>query len=340
MGSFIHNAWYVFARSEEITRTPMARKVLGQRLVSYRTSSGAPTILRDRCPHRFAPLSKGTVTGDTIACPYHGIEFQADGTCSKIPCQDKIPVAAQVDHFPCLEKYGHVFVWMGQGAPVDDTRMLNIPEYGSPQWQATGSYLLFAADWRNILDNLIDPAHTSYVHPNTIGNKAGNDIKVQARMIDEHTVECGRWINNAEPVPAVKKYANIEGLADRWQLYYVQAPSFAWVDFGSIPAGQAHSAESMQNAPYRVLSYSFITPETETTSHYFSLQLRNFALGNAQVDAEFDEVYEITFVEDQVLLEAIQLEENDHPGLKPMRIGSDIGLTKLRHILQKMQAME
>ena len=32
------------------------------------------------CPHKFAPLSEGTLEGDCLACPVHDAHFQMDGT--------------------------------------------------------------------------------------------------------------------------------------------------------------------------------------------------------------------------------------------------------------------
>ncbi len=31
--------------------------------------------MNDACPHRFAPLHLGKRTGDTVACPDHGLAF-------------------------------------------------------------------------------------------------------------------------------------------------------------------------------------------------------------------------------------------------------------------------
>ena len=56
---FLSNGWYVAALSREIGRTPLARWILGEPLVLYRTEAGAPVALSDRCPHRAAQLSKG-----------------------------------------------------------------------------------------------------------------------------------------------------------------------------------------------------------------------------------------------------------------------------------------
>lgn len=42
------NAWYVVVFSDEIAEKPLARTILGDRVVMYRTSSGKPVVLADR----------------------------------------------------------------------------------------------------------------------------------------------------------------------------------------------------------------------------------------------------------------------------------------------------
>lgn len=108
------------------------------------------------------------------------------------------------------------------------------------------------------------------------------------------------------------------------------------MDFGAYASGPEPGPAAQDAAPYRVLSYAFITPEDEGHSHYFSFQLRNVAVDDAAVTAEFEALYRLTFDEDRQLLEAIQREEAAHPGLQPMRIASDVGLVRLRRVQQRL----
>ncbi|CAN5686110.1 aromatic ring-hydroxylating dioxygenase subunit alpha [soil metagenome] len=336
-GGFIAECWYAAASSDEVGSTPLARRLLDQKVVLFRTSTGAPAALRDRCVHRFAPLSMGTVCGDAVACPYHGMQFGADGQCVKIPGQERIPVAAAVQSFPTLERYGLVFVWMGDLALAAASQLVDIPAYDAPGIGLSRGYSMFEACWQNIADNLIDPAHTTFVHQRTIGNDAGEDVVVKARDIGDGVIECGRWVDDAPAVPVVERFAKPQGNVDRWQFYYLKAPTTSWVDFGAMPTGLPHTSEEKSKAPYRVISYAFLTPQTATTTHYFSFQLRNFAADDAEVTAEFNQLYKLTFDEDRELLEAIQREENEHPELKPLRIATDVGVTRLRALVAGMQ---
>lgn len=340
MSAFLHQAWYAAAAGASVGRRPLARTLLDQALVLWRTEAGAPVAMRDRCPHRFAPLSQGCLHGDTIACPYHGMRFAPAGACVKVPGQDTIPPGARVQAYPVLERYGLVFVWMGNPDRADPSALVDVPEYGAPGWGLSRGETVFEANWQLVTDNLIDPAHTSFVHAGTIGSSAGEAVPLAARELPGGVIECGRWIDDAPAVPIVQRFARPTGHVDRWQYYYLKAPSTSWVDFGALPTGRPHTPEEQARAPYRVFSYAFLTPETAGRTRYHSFQLRNFAVDDEAVTAEFNAMYHRTFEEDRVLLEAIQREEAAHPGLPPVRIASDTGLVRLRRLQARLRDAE
>jgi len=241
MSSFVFNAWYAAASTVEVSRTLLARTLLGQGLVLYRTVEGTAVALRDRCAHRFAPLSKGQLCGDAVACPYHGMQYGPDGICILVPGQERVPSTAAVQSFPVLERYGLVFVWMGIASLANPDILVEIPQYGAAGWGLSRGYTVFKASHANIIDNLIDPAHTTYVHERTIGNSAGGQVPVTAHEADDGTIVCGRWVSDAPAVPTVQRFAKPTGNVDRWQFYYVKPPCTSWVDFGSFETGLPHN---------------------------------------------------------------------------------------------------
>ena len=331
---FIRNEWYAAATSDDVGRALTKRTILGDDLVLFRTEGGQAVALLDRCPHRFAPLSFGTLKGDMVECGYHGLSFDCEGRCVRAPGQVRIPPGAVVRRFPVIERYGLVFVWTGDAQLADPVRLINIAQYEADGWGVSRGYHHFGARYLIIIDNLIDPAHTSFVHRRTIGNAAAEDVAIVAEEQDD-VVCAGRWINDAPPVPIVQRFAAPKGNVDRWQHYYLKAPSVSWVDFGSVDAGSVHTPELLDQAPYRVLSYAFLTPETSGRTHYCWFQLRNFRAHDAAVTAEFEDLYRATFDEDKALLEAIERTEQRHPDLKPVRIASDAGVVRMRRILER-----
>lgn len=52
---FLRDYWYVAAWSDEVGRTPLARTVLGEDIMIYRTEAGTAVALENRCAHRRLP---------------------------------------------------------------------------------------------------------------------------------------------------------------------------------------------------------------------------------------------------------------------------------------------
>jgi vanillate O-demethylase monooxygenase subunit len=277
----------------------------------------------------------GTLVGDNVECPYHGMQYDGSGACVRIPGQERVPPAARVQSFPTLEKFGLVFAWMGEATLADPRALLDIPQYDAPGWGVSRGYSLFQARWQNIVDNLVDPAHTSFVHKRTIGSSAADDVAVVATE-ENGVVVCRRWVDGAPPVPMMARFLGHNRPVDRWQIYRLKPPCISWVDFGAVHAGNGHIEADMETAPYRTISYAFITPQHAHATHYFSFQLRNFASEDSAVTAEFEALYKATFEEDRVLLEAIEREECQEPDLQPLRIVSDAGVVRLRRMLAVM----
>ena len=128
MTSYLRNAWYMAGWDYEISRDMIARKILDTHVLLYRKEDGSAVAMSNLCPHRFAPLHKGRLIGDTVECPYHGLQFDCTGQCTYNPHphgQGKIPPRARLDQYPVAEKYGGVWVWMGENEPDESL----LPDY-------------------------------------------------------------------------------------------------------------------------------------------------------------------------------------------------------------------
>jgi vanillate O-demethylase monooxygenase subunit len=101
--NYPRNMWWVAAHKDEVTTKPLARWILETPVVLYRHDDGTPAALYDRCPHRWAPLSEGHVSGDKIVCPYHGMEFNNRGVCTKAPTQHMKPKTAEIPSYAVRE---------------------------------------------------------------------------------------------------------------------------------------------------------------------------------------------------------------------------------------------
>lgn len=234
---FLRNRWYVACWAGELTTEPLARMFLDEPVVLYRGEDGAPVALEDRCCHRHLPLSMGAVEGSDIRCGYHGLVFDPSGNCVSIPGQSRIPPGARVQSYPILEKWGAVWIWPGASDAADPALIPNVFWLDDPAWTPAPGYINIKADYRLLVDNLLDLTHVSYLHRSTL---AGDDIEAVTpvrteRRGDGVTVE--RWIENVSPPPLYTQASGIEGAVDRWQLIQWEAPANVYFDIGCARAG-------------------------------------------------------------------------------------------------------
>ena len=130
---FLKNYWYCAALPEEITKNPLRRIICNLPIVFYRDTNGNPVALEDRCSHRQAPLSSGTIRDDNIQCSYHGFVFNGDGKCVYIPHQKNIPQRAHIFSYPIKEKWGFVWIWNGDPKLADQNKIPSLPWTKNPK---------------------------------------------------------------------------------------------------------------------------------------------------------------------------------------------------------------
>lgn len=326
---FVRNAWYVAGWSSEFGDELQRVTMLEQHLVMYRTSSGEVVALNDRCPHRLLPLSKGKRIGDDIQCGYHGMTFDCAGKCVRIPGQDNVPSTAYVESYPVIEKNAIVFVWMGEAEKAADTAVFDLPEFVEEGWHAhQGDALHLKANYLNVAENLVDPAHVSFVHPTTLGNAASENVPVHVDTRGEVLV-AWRWIRDSEPVGFFKKFGDFNGNVDRWHYYYLHMPCTAVIDFGSV-ASELELDEEQRDQGIRIFALHFLTPVNEHYTIDRWMHIRNRAVGDEEASARMDEMFRVAFDEDKAILEAIEEQEQLPQTRKPIRLAIDKGPTVYR----------
>lgn len=341
----VYNAWYVAAWGRELGRSLISRTVLNQPLVLFRRRDGRPAALEDLCPHRFLPLSLGQLKdggegyGDVIQCGYHGLTFDADGRCLRVPGQTRIPTGARVRSYPVVEHLGLIWVWPGDPELADEAKLFDLPQYHDPNWGVGyGDALRIEANYLSLADNLCDPAHVSFVHQTTLGSSAGENIPVHSERRG-NTVFTHRWTLDSEPVGFFRLFGNFAGRVDRWQFYYLHAPAVAVVDFGSAPAGSG-APEGERSNCVQVFSCHFLTPETDRSSVDHWLHVRNFAAADAAVSEAISDQFRIAFAEDKTVLEAAQQRADQFPERRPVNIAIDAGPARLRQVIDELLAKE
>jgi phenylpropionate dioxygenase-like ring-hydroxylating dioxygenase large terminal subunit len=323
---FLKDSWYVAARSAEVTRQPLARVLLNDPVVFYRRQDGTAIALEDRCCHRHLPLSMGKLEGDELRCGYHGLKFDASGRCVEIPGQESIPPQARVRSYPVVERFRWLWIWMGAAERADAAL---IPDWwwaDHPQWAYTQpAQIHVKCNYQLVSDNVLDVTHLAYVHATSIGAPSITEFPATVER-EERVVRLTRWILDRPPPPLYKKAGGFPGNVDRWQIVEHVPPCFS-VNFAGCKDGERKIDLMALSAP---------TPETERTTHYFFGFVRNFGLGEEEMEGIFSHDMVRVFNEDIPVLEAQQRALDSKPAAPAIDLKVDAAPLAARRMLQAM----
>jgi phenylpropionate dioxygenase-like ring-hydroxylating dioxygenase large terminal subunit len=332
---WLRNCWQSAGFSSEISHSILARRLLDEPIIMYRTEAGQVVALADRCAHRALPLSLGRLRGDSIQCGYHGMTFDSTGTCVGVPGQDSIPGRAVVKTYPIVERYNVVWIWMGDPELANPSLVPDVHYFDDPEWTPVFGYHHINADYRLLNDNLLDLSHESFVHVETIGNRSVADSPVSARIVDERVVHAYRFMSDCEPPPFYVRAAGFTTNIDRWHLTIYTPPGLCLIENGSMPTG----ADKSTARERRVIN--LVTPETATSSHYFWGTARGYDLDDADLSEFIQTQTAETFSQDKVILEAQQRSLGPDPDQAfPVTIKVDSGPILGRRLLASMIAAE
>lgn len=331
MDQFLRNAWYVGAWAEELDEKPLGRTLLGEAIVFYRKADGGVAALQDRCPHRFVPLSLGKVKGDRIQCGYHGLCFDADGTCVDERFNDHIRSASQLKSYPVVERHSAIWIWMGDAEAQPEL----IPDFAfldDKRFDVIRGRTPIQANYTLEIDNLMDLSHLDYLHLATIGNGSLSVGEYKAWQ-DGDEVHSDWWSPGCETPRQFLAYVDNAPVVDQWTDMRWNAPASVYLYNGVTRVG------CPREEGYPVHQGHFATPETATSTHYFWSVARPDLGEPPQVREFVEAVTRRTFeTEDTPMLEAQQraMKSLDFWAERPVIFPEDSGAIRARRVLDKL----
>jgi vanillate O-demethylase monooxygenase subunit len=340
---FLKNTWYVAARPEEIDGKPLGRKVCNEAIVFYRQADGSPAAVEDFCPHRGAPLSLGYVSEGKLVCGYHGLEMGCEGKAIHMPGQ-------RVRGFPCIksyavvERHGFIWVWPGEKDHADPALIPELHWANNPEWAYGGGYYHVKSDYRLMIDNLMDLTHETYVHATSIGQKEIDETPCTTKVEGDHVVT-SRFMDNVPEAPPFWKLAlRGHGLpdnqpVDRWQICHFTPPTHVMIEVGVALQGHGGYHAPLDKKVYSIV-VDFITPETETSHHYFWGMARNFRAQDPALTVAIREGQGKVFGEDMEMLERQQANLSAWPERKLLMLNIDAGGVQSRRVIDRLLAAE
>jgi len=336
--TYLTDAWYAAAWAEEVGGAPLARTILGQPVVFWRTGDGAPVALEDRCCHRALPLSMGRVIGDDIRCGYHGLRYDATGACVDVPGQSTIPPGARVASYPVVERHRMVWIWMGAAERAEADAIPDLFWHDDPAWVTTAEHIEVGCDYRLLIDIQLDATHASYVHVSTLASEAIQDTPPEV-IRDGEVLHVRRWMLDVEAPPIWVSAGGFTANVDRWILASYTPPSLCAFDIGAAVAGTgAPDGDRSRGITHRTTH--FMTPANAHSTHYFWLFARNYGLDDAALSERVHAAITETFHEDVEIVEALERSiASDRDGSE-IDLNADRPTVQARRLLRRLIAAE
>jgi nitrite reductase/ring-hydroxylating ferredoxin subunit len=275
------NNWYVAAYAHEVTAAkPLAVRILGCDFVLYRDAANKAVCLSSVCVHRGASLANGQILAGRVECPYHGWQYGGAGHCVKIPALGlaldegaQIPKRARVDSYPTMEKYGWVWVFLGDLPAAERPQVPDLfPEYEMPeQWRLIPYHGEGNVNWARFEENSLDTAHINFVHP-----AFGTRRTPRVQVVPITPTAYGAKVQRVRPAPKVEQKTG--------ELAKILNPDRGFtavsVEFSLI--GVCHRIQPVFQEGMSIITFSAKLPIDAVNTRTFGIQARNFLLDPAQ----------------------------------------------------------
>jgi phenylpropionate dioxygenase-like ring-hydroxylating dioxygenase large terminal subunit len=342
---YLLNCWYGLAWASELDGDALvSRRILGKALVVFRDAQGSPTALRDRCPHRMAPLSRGALRDGIVECAYHGLRFDGSGQCVHNPF-GPVPDRATVEHFTVKEKDKMLWIWLGDAELADPA---TIPDFGfqnndgvEDDWVVFG-YTHVKADYRLEIDNLLDLSHAEYLHASSFGGRGfiRNQGEYQLHDLGDE-IHSNWWMANINLVdPRTREPTGVR--ADHFLDMRWNAPSNMRLQVSFLPQGvHADRKDTPRDDLPGQFSSHIITPEDAGSCHYFWSADKPKGsvgfVGGISKEAGLA-MFKLAFeIEDKPMIEAVEANmEKDFWEERPLILPNDAGGVRARRRLAKL----
>lgn len=331
---FPRNQWYAFGWDYEVGRAPIGRRICNEPIVVYRRLDGTPVALEDACPHRLLPMSAGRVEGDNIRCGYHGLLMSSSGETLEMPGGDPPRPHICGKSYSIIEKHRFVWVWIGDQEKASPELIPDLWPCSAQGWVFDGGYKQVGCDYRLLIDNLMDLTHETYVHLGSLGQPELMEVPMDTRVEDDSVI-VSRWMPGVEAPPFWKNALKREGAVNRWQICRFVEPSSIMIDVGVSPVEAGDTLEQ-HDSGVRGVVINVLTPESDTSTHYFWGMARNFEIHDPGVTARLKAQQSDVFDEDVVVLEMQQNSIQRNSDLRLRTLSIDAGGAHARSIIANL----
>lgn len=165
--------WYVIGTPGDfVANKPKKVTVWSKNYIVWKNIDGKYNCLDDVCSHKGASLSGGKIHNNCAVCPYHGYEFNCNGTLVKVPGLNfQASPVYDVSKYSIVEKNGWVYLNTMQTNISEPEMQINIfeEEEFAKNFSVVHLNMDFNCYSRILSENSLDVMHIGFVH--TFGNK-------------------------------------------------------------------------------------------------------------------------------------------------------------------------
>jgi phenylpropionate dioxygenase-like ring-hydroxylating dioxygenase large terminal subunit len=334
------NQWYVAGYGREVGRELFSRTICGESILFWRTRAGEVTAMSDRCVHRRFPLSEAPtrLVDDQVVCGYHGFTYGADGRCTAVPGQTRVPRTARLTRYPVAERDSFVWVWIGDPERADASRIPRAPLLDSPGYTTVSGMEPLRARFGLLVDNLLDLSHETYLHGGYIGTPEVASTPITTEVDEEAgVIYVSRHMDDAECPPFYARSTGLSGRITRWQDIEYTPPCLYTLHSRIAPVGVLPNADGSDPDAFHVEVVYAITPETEHSTHDFWAVARDFALDDQAVSDFLAEQNRTVVLQDVAALDVLETVLAAEPaGYQELSINIDTGGLAARRLLKRL----
>ena len=172
MGELFRRYWLPALLAEELPEPdcpPVRVKILGERLIAFRDTSGKLGLIDEFCAHRGVSLWFGRNEENGLRCSYHGWKYDVTGQCVEIPSEPNNPKLCQrmkLKSYPLVERGGVLWTYMGAAEhrpPEPAYEWIDMPP---PQRHL--SKRIQECNYLQAMEGGLDSIHSTFLHRGTV----------------------------------------------------------------------------------------------------------------------------------------------------------------------------
>jgi len=239
MGRMFRSYWIPALLSGELPDCdcpPVRVKLLSERLVAFRDTTGRYGLIDEFCAHRGVSLWFGRTEACGLRCSYHGWKYDVTGQCVEVPSEPEQSGFARkikLRSYPLVERGGVLWTYMGpdeSAPPLPEWEFITVPPS-----QTFASKRFQECNWLQAMEGGIDSSHVSWLHRGDLNS----DPLFKGARGNEYNLSDARPVFEVVESPGglyIGARRNAEGGRYYWRITQWVMPSFTMI----APRG-AHS---------------------------------------------------------------------------------------------------